>query len=274
MDFFAEIFNTPFIVNAIIAAMLSAVACGITGTFITIKKTTYLAGGIAHSVMAGLGIAYFYNFNPVTGAMIFAVVAAFAITLIKSKFSENEDTVISALWSVGMATGIIFTYLAPGYKVNLLSYLFGNILLISSSDLYLLAAVDLIIFLLVVVFYRQLVFVSFDEDYSGIRGINVQFINLLLNIITALTVVVMVQSVGIILVIALMTLPSSIAKTFHKKVFRIIVTSTVLITLFSFAGLYFSFQLDLPSGATIIIITGTGYMLNLFYQKFARLKTI
>ena len=157
-DFISAILAFQFMQNALFAGLLSGIACGITGTFVVIKKISYLSGGIAHAVMGGVGIAYYFGINPFYGALVFAVLSAILIGLVKLHFRQNEDTMISAMWSTGMAVGIIFMYLTPGYNADLLSFLFGNILMVSRDNLLLIAALDLVIIIIVTVFYRQLIY--------------------------------------------------------------------------------------------------------------------
>ncbi|MFA8342449.1 MAG: metal ABC transporter permease [Rhodothermaceae bacterium] len=260
-EFFSALFNNTFLQNAILAGVLSSIACGITGSFVVVKRISYVGGGIAHAVMGGLGIAYFLNLNPLYGALTFAIVSAGIIAFVKLKLNNSEDTVISALWSIGMATGIIFAYITPGYNVDLLSFLFGNILMVSSETLWFLAILDIFILGAVFLFYRQLVYVCFDEEYSTLRGINTEMIYTLLLTLIALTVVILVQSVGLILVIALLTLPSAISALFSKSIFKMIIISIILILSFTMTGFVFAFNYNLPSGATIILISGVGYIL-------------
>jgi len=263
MDISGIFENYGFLSNALIAAVLSSIACGITGTFVVVKKISYIGGGIAHAVMGGLGIAYFIGVNPIYGALVFSVLAAIMIGFVKLKLKQNEDTMISALWAVGMATGIIFAYLTPGYNVNLLSFLFGNILMITTDNLWLLLILDFIIIGFVVVYYKQLIFITFDEEYAAVRGINVNLLTILLLIMVALTIVILVQTVGLILVIALLTLPAAIAGMFSDSLFKMIFLSMGLILLFSLSGLAFAFGANLPSGASIILMTGAGYFIAL-----------
>ncbi|MBI9071452.1 MAG: metal ABC transporter permease [Melioribacteraceae bacterium] len=261
MEWFLEIISDyTFVQNAIIAGILSSIACGVTGTFVVVKKISYIGGGIAHAVMGGLGIAYFLGINPLLGALVFAVFAAFVIGLVKLKLKESEDTIISALWAIGMATGVIFAYLTPGYNVDLLSFLFGNILMVSSESLWILLILDVVILLVVFIFYRQLVYVCFDEEYAALRGIKVDYVYIMLLVMVALTIVILVQTVGLILVIALLTLPSAIAKLFSKNIAKMMLISVLLITSFFLIGFYFSLQANLPSGASIILIAGAGYL--------------
>jgi len=262
-DFFGALLQHSFLQYAALAAVLSGIACGISGTFVVMRKISYLGGGIAHAVMGGLGIAYFLELHPMLGAFAFALLAALVIGWIKLRFSQNEDVLIGAVWAIGMAIGIIFTSLTPGYRVDLLSFLFGNILMISSGDLQWLALLDAGIVALALLFYRQLVYVCFDEEYAALRGVAVQPIYLLLLCLIAVTVVIVIQAVGLILVIALLTLPAATATLFAHSPFRIMLGAIGLSTACSLAGLYMSFTLDLPAGASIILLAGCAYILAL-----------
>lgn len=266
-EFFVNIWEYSFITNAVIAILLSSVACGISGTFIVVKKISYISGGIAHAVMGGLGIAYFWGVNPIYGAFGFALLSALLLGIVKLRSKENIDTLISALWAVGMALGIIFAYLTPGYNVDLLSFLFGNILMISESDLILLAILDLFILGTVTFFYQNFVHVSFDEENAKLRGINVEATYLLLLIIIAITVVILVQTVGLILVIAILTLPSAIALMFSDNIFKAILLSASIILILMISGFVISFYSNLPSGAVIILLTGLVYIITLFAKN-------
>ncbi|KAB2845479.1 MAG: metal ABC transporter permease [Melioribacteraceae bacterium] len=273
-ELFSILSNFLFVQNAIIAGLLSSIACGISGTFVVVKRISYLSGGIAHAIVGGLGIAYFLGVNPLYGALAFAFVSALLIGTVKLKMKQNEDTLISALWSVGMSIGLIFAYLTPGYNVNLLSYLFGNILLVSNESLWLMFSLDILITAIIFIFYKQFIYVCFDEEYSYLRGIKVEFIYILLLIIISLTIVVLVQSVGLILVIALLTLPSSIARMFSTTIWKMIVISIILIQVFTFSGFVFSFTADLPSGPSIILAAGVGYLISFFVNNFLRKKKL
>lgn len=257
-----------FLKFAFLAGLLSGVATGITGSFVVVKRISYIGGGISHAVMGGLGIAYFAGINPMYGALAFALFSAVIISLVKMNLRQNEDTVISALWSIGMATGLIFAFITPGYNVNLLSFLFGNILMVTSENLVLLLILDIIIITVVSLFYRQLVFICFDEEYARIRGLKVDLLYFILISLIALTVVVLVQTVGVILVIALLTLPSAIAAIFTKRIKKMIVASILLNYLFIFTGIFTAFLADLPAGATIILITGAGYLLAFIIKNW------
>ncbi len=274
-DFFRVIIEYSFLQNAILAGILSSVACGITGTFVVIKKMSYLGGGIAHAVFGGLGIAYFLGAPPLAGALVFALLSAILIGLVSRRLHQNEDTIIAALWSIGMAIGLIFTYRTPGYQVDLLSFLFGNILMVSTNTLLMLVILDLVIIAAVLLFYHHLVYVCFDEEYALLRGISVDLMYSVLLCMIALTVVVLIQTVGLILVIALITLPAAIAELFSRSPARMIVLAVILSTAFSLAGIAFSFSTNLPTGASIILVTGTVYLLALgFRTAISRMRKV
>ena len=260
--------------NALIAALLASFGCGIVGTFVVVKRIGYLAGGIAHSVLGGLGIAYYLGTDPRAGAMVAAIAAALIIGGVSLRWKQQEDIVIGALWAVGMAIGIVFISQTPGYNVDLMSYLFGNILMVSRADLYVMAGLDMVVAVLVALFYKQLVAVCFDEEFARIRGVNVGAVYLLLLCMVAVTVVSLIQVVGLILVIALFTLPAAIAGQFVGSVAAMIVVACALGAVFGFAGLGISYASNLPSGATIILVAGLAYLFSLAIARFMRRRIL
>lgn len=270
LDFINAVLEFDFIQNAILAGILASIVCGITGTFVVVKRISYIAGGIAHSVLGGVGIAYYLGINPLWGAFVFAIGSALLIGIIKLKSNQHVDTVISALWSIGMATGIIFMSLKPGYNADLLMYLFGNILLVTKSNLVLLLILNLFIFLIVFVYYRQLIAISFDSVYAKIRRLHVDFLYLLLLVLIALTIVILLQIVGLILLIALLTLPAAISGLFNRSPGLMMISAALLGILFTLAGIFVSYNWDLPSGASIIVISGTTYLVVLYVKKIAK----
>jgi len=238
------------------------------GTYVVVKRISFLAGGIAHSVLAGMGVAYFFGNEPIIGAIISAIVAALIIGWIKLKWQEGEDIIIAAVWAVGMAIGILFISKTPDYSVDLMSYLFGNILMVTPSELYLMLTLDIILLLFVTLFYKQFLAVCFDEEFAKLRGINVDFFYMFLLCLVALTVVLLIQVVGLILVIALLTLPAAIAAQYKNSLKGIMLLAIVLGILFNSLGLVVSYEPDLPAGATIILIAGASYILSFIFQKY------
>lgn len=272
MNVFEALLSQSFLQYAIIAGLLASIGCGIMGSYVVIKRIGFLAGGIAHAVLGGMGIAYFFGNSPVLGAIIAAILAALLIGWVNLRWRENEDTIIAALWSVGMALGIIFISKTPGYNVDLMSYLFGNILMVPKDYLYFMAILDFILIGIVIVFYKHFMAVCFDEEFAKLRGLNVEFFYLLLLCLVALTVVLLIQIVGLILVIALLVLPAAIAQQFAHSLTRIMIYSMMLGAIFSVGGILLSYEPDLPSGATIILLAGGSYLLTFIGKGLFALK--
>lgn len=260
-EFFINLSNYSFLQYAVIACVLASIGCGVIGTYVVVKRISFLSGGIAHAVLAGLGIAYFFNAAPILGAVVAALVTAILIGWIKLKWKQDEDVLIAAFWSVGMAIGILFISKTPGYNTDLMSYLFGNILLVSGKDLFLMAILDIVIILTVFAFNRQFLAAAFDEEFARLRGVNVEVFYILLLCMTALTVVLLIQIVGLILVMALLVLPAASVVQFSNSIPRMMVGATLLSITITSTGLLISYQPDLPSGATIIVLAGMVYFL-------------
>jgi len=266
-NFFTALFNYSFMQHAMLACLLASIGCGIIGTYVVVKRIGFLAGGIAHSVLAGMGIAYFIGSSPLAGAMIAALIAGILIGWINLHWRQHEDILIATFWSVGMAIGILFISRTPGYSIDLMSYMFGNILLVSGQDLYLMLILDIVIIITVMLFYKQFLAAAFDEEFSRLRGINVEFFYILLLCMVALTVVLLIQIVGLILVLALLILPAATAAQFAGTIKRIMVVSIILSIATTTLGLVISYEPDLPSGATIIIVAGFVYVLGIICHK-------
>ena len=262
-----EALQYEFIRNALLAGLLAAVACGIVGVYVIVKKIVFISGGIAHASFGGIGLGYFMGISPVLGAMFFALASALGMGLITRKTKLPEDTAIGVLWAMGMAIGIIFIGLAPGYAPDLFSYLFGNILTVPSSDLILMLVLDFIIIAIVIALYKEFLALSFDEEFSTVVGVPVEVLYLLLLCMIALTVVVLIRVVGIILVIALLTIPAALARQFTYDLRKMMLLSILFGILFTFGGLWLSFELNLASGATIILLSGTVLLISLGINK-------
>jgi zinc transport system permease protein len=266
--FLSDLPRYPFLQYALITGVLASIACGIIGSYVVTKRISYIAGSIAHTVLGGLGAARYFQtvyhwewFHPLYGAVFAALISAVIIGLVSMRAKQREDTVIGSLWAVGMATGILFIYKTPGYNEDLMSYLFGSILMVSPQDLWMIAGLDILVVIAGVLFYNQFLALCFDEEYARLRGVHVEFYYLVLLCLTALTVVLLVTVVGIVMVIALITLPAAVAGELTKRLWHMMALSTVLTVLFTTAGLAVSYGPDLPAGATTIIIAGTTYLL-------------
>lgn len=256
-----EMLEYEFMRNALIAALLSSIACGIIGSFVVVKKIGYISGGIAHTAFGGIGLGYFLGVNPLLGVLPVSIVSALAIGLLSRKSKVAEDSAIGAFWAVGMAAGVILIGLTPGYAPNLFSYLFGNILTVPSSDLLLIFLLDLLIVSVVILLYNEFFAVSFDEEYAEVSGLRTTAIYLLLLCLIALTVVIMMRIVGIVMVIALLGIPAATARSFSRSLPGMMLLSSCLSSVFSVVGLWLSYVLNLASGATIIIVAGLFFLI-------------
>lgn len=262
IEFINSVMHYPFLQKAIAAAVLCSIGFGITGPFVVTKRLTFLAGGIAHAVLGGIGIAYFFQFNTTAGSIASALVFAVILALTRSG-GQNEDTLVSTMWAAGMSVGIIFIYMTPGYSADLASFLFGNILMVEMSDLIIIALLDASVLLIVVFFYYHFIYISFDEDFMEIRGARTRVIYLLLLVIISVTVVVTIKIVGLILVIALVSLPSVIALLFIRNMRLVMLVSTALGIVLSVSGIAFAYMLNIPAGASIILLASALYFLSL-----------
>jgi zinc transport system permease protein len=268
-EFIEVLKSHGFMQNAVIIGLLASVACGVMGTYVVVKRIVFISGGISHAVLGGMGIAYYYGYHPIHGAVVSALVAAVVIGLVSLRYHQYEDTIIGALWAIGMAVGILFIYKTPGYSIDLMSYLFGNILMVKRESVYMLAALDMLIIVLVFLFYKRFLAVCFDEEYSELQGIGVVTTYLLLLCLIALTVVILIQVVGIILVIALLTLPAATARYYARSLVQMMILASLLGVVFTSSGLIVSYQPDLPAGATIVLIAGLAYLLATALNGFA-----
>lgn len=262
-----ELFQYTFIRNAIIAAVLVNIACGIVGTFVVVKRIALLSGGISHATFGGIGLGYFLGINPIITAIPFSLASGFAIGALSKKGKLSEDTVIGIFWAAGMALGIIFINLTPGYAPDLFSYLFGNILTIPITDLFIMLALDLVVIILVVVFFKELLAVSLDEEFSAVIGIPTNVFYIMLLMMVSLSVVLLIRIVGIILVIALLTIPAAICRQFTYNIKSIIISSIITGIILTIGGLFVSYMLDMASGATIILLLTLAFALSFGIKK-------
>jgi zinc transport system permease protein len=251
-----DVLQYEFMRNAIMAGLLAAIACGIVGVYVVVKRIVFISGGIAHASFGGIGLGYFLGINPIIGALAFSLASGLAIDGITRKSRLPADTAIGILWAVGMALGIIFINLTPGYAPDLMSYLFGNILTVPISDIFLMLALDIVIIGIVIALYKEYLILSFDEEYATAIGMPVEKLYLLLLAMIALTVVVLIRVVGMILVIALLTFPAAMAQLFTYNMKKMMLLSVLFGFLFTLGGLWLSYVLKLPSGATIILLSG------------------
>jgi zinc transport system permease protein len=277
--FLIDLLHYPFLQYALLTGILASIACGIVGSYIVTKRITYIAGSIAHSVLGGLGAARYcqvaYGWEwlyPFYGAVAAALISAAIIGIVSMKARQREDTVIGALWAIGMAVGILFIYKTPGYNEDLMSYLFGSILMVSPQDLWMIACLDALVVTISMLFYNQFLALCFDEEFARLRGVNVEVQYLLLLCLIALTVVLLVSVVGIVMVIALLTLPAAIAGVLTRKLWHMMALSAVLTVLFTAGGLALSYEPNLPAGATTIVLAGGVYLLVVAVLRVLRFR--
>jgi len=269
-QFFYDIFHYQFLQYSLITTLLASIACGIMGSFIVVRRSTYIAGAISHSLLAGMGLALLLNrvhgltwFTPIRGAFLASIVVAVIITCVRASGNERMDTVLSVVWSVGMALGVTFITATPGYNEDLLSYLFGNILMVSGNDLVLMTVLDLFIIISIWLFYYKFLAISFNRELAELKGIHVNMYEFLFLIMTAMTIVLLVNVVGIVLVIALLTLPAATAAHFTDRLSTMIMLAIGLALFFSVGGLAVSYAQDWPTGPTIIELAGLTFLVIL-----------
>ncbi|MDP3065156.1 MAG: metal ABC transporter permease [Methanobacteriaceae archaeon] len=264
-----EILQYSFMQNAFLAAVLASVACGVVGSYVVIKRIVFISGGISHAAFGGVGLGYFLGLNPILAAVPFTVLSAVLIGIINKHMEVSEDTAIGILWSVGMALGIIFINLTPGYAPDLLSYLFGSILTVPLLDLYLMLILDVVILITVFLFQREFLSLSFDEEFSTAVGMPAEAIYLLLLSLVALSVVVLIKVVGVILIIALLTIPAAITRNYTNRLGRMMFYSVLLGTVLTFGGLFLSYIFNLASGATIVLFMALAFLLSSLFKRFS-----
>ena len=262
-----EALQYEFMRNALYAALLVSVACGVVGTLVVVKRIVFISGGITHAAFGGLGLGYLLGVNPILTALPFSLLAAIGISLVPKRVQISEDTTIGIFWAVGMAAGILFVGLAPGYAPDLFSYLFGSILTVPAIDLLIMAFLDVLIIVIVTLFLRQFQAVSFDEEYSQISGLPTRFLNALILSLVALSVIVLIRVVGIILIMALLTIPTAIARRFSNRLPTIMVISSIVAAFFSLIGLWLSYVFNLPSGATIVLTLAAAFGVVLIMRR-------
>lgn len=255
------VFKYTFLQNAFLTAIFASVVCGIVGTIIVEKKLVSFSGGIAHVSFGGIGLGYYMGFEPIFGGIAFAVLSALGVAQIRKRSNTNEDTLISMLWSAGMATGILFIALTPGYPPDMTSYLFGDILTVNFLYLRVMMALSVIVLIVVFSLYNYWKIYLFDEEYASIMGIKTAALEFVLFLIISVSIVILIKVVGIILSIAMLTAPPAIVKLFTHRLSRVMIGAGILGVIFNLAGLSLSYQLNIPSGATIILIAISSYLL-------------
>ncbi len=265
-----EALQFEFMRNAVFAGLLAGVICGIMGSLVVVNRIVFLSGGIAHAAYGGIGMAFYFGWSYLLGTIGFSLAVAMVMAAVSMKARHRADTVIGVLWAVGMALGIILIDLTPGYHVDLMSYLFGSILTVPRSDILVMFAICLSISVLAVFFYKDLLAMSYDREFARIRGVPVKGLYYGMIAILAVAVVLVIRVVGLILVIALLTIPPFIVERYARSLLQMMVWSSVLGAVFTFAGLWLSYRYDLTSGASIIMVSGIAFVLSLLIDRMGR----
>ena len=262
-----EALQFDFMQNALAAGLLASIICGIMGTLVVVNRIVFLSGGIAHAAYGGIGLAHYFNWPYLPGTIGFSLLAALLMAAISHTIKHRADTIIGVIWALGMALGIILIDLTPGYNVDLMSYLFGSILTVPRSDLVIMLVTGGGMTLLVVYYYQDLLAMSYDEEFARIRGVRVKMLYFGLIGMLAVTIVLVIQVVGLILVIALLTIPPFIVEKHAKSLVQMMVAASCLGVVFTVIGLWLAYRYNLTSGASIIMVSGGAFLLSLLLDK-------
>ena len=262
-----EALHLEFMRNALLAGLLMSVVCGVIGTFVVVNRIVFISGGIAHAAYGGIGLAFFFGFSYLWGVLGFSLLVAMIMAAISLKARQRADTIIGVLWAVGMALGVILLDLTPGYNVDLMSYLFGSILAVPTSDLWLMLIMDGLVVLIVGYFYHDLVALSYDVEFAQVRGVSVRVLYFVLIGMIALSIVLMIQVVGLVLIIALLTIPPYIAERYSGSLLQMMIYSVILNIFFTTVGLWFSYVFDLTSGASIIMVAAVVFFISFLLER-------
>ena len=256
-----------FMRNALVAGLLASVICGIMGTLVVVNRIVFLSGGIAHAAYGGIGLAFYFGWPYLLSTIGFSLVAAMVMAAVSMRAKHRADTIIGVIWALGMAFGIILLDLTPGYNVDLMSYLFGSILTVPESDIMIMLIMGILITVLVAYYYKDLLALSYDEEFAQIRGVPVKGLYYALIGMLAVTIVMVIQVVGLILVIALLTIPPFIVEKHARSLVQMMVGSSLLGALFTVTGLWLSYTYNLTSGASIIMVSGVAFLISMVIER-------
>lgn len=273
ISFFDALFLNSLLFSALIAGFLASIVSGIVGSYVVVKRIAFIGGSISHSVLGGIGFCLWLEnakgvegANPLLGALVAGIVSALLIGWIHLYYRQREDSVIAAIWSIGMAVGVLFISATPGFNVELTNFLIGNILWVTPEDLIVLGSLDLLTILLVVVLHKKFLAICFDPEQAELQGLPVNALYLTLLVLIAIAIVLLIQVVGIILVMAMLTIPAAIANVLSSRLSLMMAFAVGLSMIFCFGGTVVAYHLDWPTGATIALIAGLAYLVALFLQ--------
>ena len=267
-----EALQLEFVRNAVIAGLLVSLVCGVIGTLVVVNRIVFLAGGVAHAAYGGIGLAFFMGWPYLVGTLGFSLVSAGVMAAVTLKARHRADAMVGIVWAVGMAAGVILLDLTPGYHADLMSYLFGSILTVPASDLWQMGLLAILVIAVVGYRYHDFLAMSYDGEFASLRGVPVTLLHYVLLGMIAVTVVMIIRVVGLILVIALLTIPPFIAEKYTRSLKAMMVLSSALSALFTLLGLWLSYLLNLTSGATIILVAAAGFLLAALGEKAMRRK--
>lgn len=277
LDFFHALATNPILMSALIAGLLASVVSGIIGSYVVVKRIVFISGSISHSVLGGIGFCIWLErskgiswISPVEGAFAAGIISALIMGWIHINYKQREDSVIAAIWSIGMALGILFISQTPGFNVELTNFLIGNILWVTPHDLYFLFGMDVLILAIVACLHTRFLAISFDTDQARLQGLHVNALYLLLLVLTSITIVLLIQVVGVILVMTMLTIPAAIANLLTMRLSLIMVIATLISCLFCVGGMGVAYEMDWPSGATIALIAGLVYVLALAFSGYKK----
>lgn len=269
MEFF-DLLSYTFFQNALLGSLFACIACGIIGSYVVVRRLVFISGGITHASLGGIGMGFYFGWNPILSAMIFSILSAFGIEWLSSRQGVREDSAIGSFWSLGMAVGIIFIYLKPGFAPNLSDYLFGNILTITIPDIIYLAALSLVLIIVFALFGRQILFAAFDPDFAKTRNLPVNLIKYTMMMGIAITIVLSIRLVGIVLLMSILTVPQMTANLFTSNFVKMILLSILIGFFGCIVGLFLSAVLDVPSGVFIIFTQIVVFLMSRWMVRLAQ----
>lgn len=268
--FFEALYENPILLTALLAGFAASIVSGIIGSYVVVKRIVFIAGSISHSVLSGIGLAIWLErakgvewISPLYGALAAAVLSALLLGYIHLHYKQREDSIIAALWSIGMAVGVLFISQTPGYNVELTNFLIGNILWVSKTDLYILWGLDSVTIILILCLHKRFLAICFDEEQARLQGLPVNALYMLLLILIAVSVVLLIQVVGIILVLTMLTIPAAIANLFTMSMSRMMLLAILISASFCFLGNAIAYDMDWPTGATVALLAGLSYVASL-----------
>jgi zinc transport system permease protein len=264
---FIDLLSYTFFQNALLGSLFASIACGIIGSYVVIRRLVFISGGITHASLGGIGLGFYFGWNPIFAAMAFSILSAFGIEWLSSKQGVREDSAIGSFWSLGMAVGIIFIYLKPGFAPNLSDYLFGNILTITKPDITYLVILSIVLMIVFLLFGRHILFAAFDPDFAKTRHLPVNLIKYAMMMGIAITIVLSIRLVGIVLLMSILTVPQMTANLFTSNFVKMIVLSILIGFFGCIVGLFMSAVLDVPSGVFIIFTQIVVFLISRWIVK-------